>query len=219
MITGAGFFNFITAYEGTILDTGIDHIKSEVKLELNKWLQEGGNINEVIDQNGNALLHRAALNGRATLVQALIDSGADTMAPNYNGQSALEICQIKKISITTTSTSVREAAPPIAPSSEKSKASIFDYNVMKGKDAAALEEYLQEMKASGADINAFNGRGMTCLHEACFDVNVIAVKLIHKYGGDVNLNTLAGNGTCLHLSLMGNNESGAIELVKFFLTT
>lgn len=81
------------ALKYAILTDNMDILKTAVK--------SGANVNLRIDHDGNTALMLAARNGHSEMVQFLIDQGANVMAKNNCGKTAIDMSddRIKKIII------------------------------------------------------------------------------------------------------------------------
>ena len=70
--------------------------KQAFTVELHNLLSSGHNINDPIDDEGNTLLHKAALHRNRTQVEVLLRFGADPELQNKHGKKSYELASYFK---------------------------------------------------------------------------------------------------------------------------
>ena len=74
-----------------IQDANKNLFNAQTKLDVEKVIKEGADVNAKND-NGNTALHIAAFKGNTDTVEALLAKGADVNAKNNNGYTAFDYC-------------------------------------------------------------------------------------------------------------------------------
>jgi len=165
-------------------------------LEEAKRLIENGADVKAEDQHGNSVLHIAAQNGRAGIVEDLILGGADVNKGNNHKNTALHLAAQNGWS---------EIAR-ILLSAKKINVDFKDLHANTALHLAAQNGQLgvaEHLIEAGANLNTPNAHGLIPLHLAAQNDHMAMTKILVDGGSDLNFPDLIGN-TPLHtlLSIM-----------------
>ena len=158
---------------------------------------------------GESPLHLAAMKGFASLVENLLDHGADpnvqTVSKSEKGQNDLDDFRqtALHLAIICRQSNVITTLIEDNPFGERIKP---DFNLKNSAGlsplALALSEDLHEtagvLLKGGADVNVTNNEGFTLLHSSLMDGNCDAALFLLNNAADVNVRTRT-NQTCLEL--------------------
>ena len=159
---------------------------------LNSSLSTGfANPNQLIDDNGNTLLHYAAQNNDITLVKVLIKRGAFINKENKQRKTPLDVAQEN--------------------SDAKKYLRICDNLIRACYNNTINEDVIRKTIADGGDVNVKDDNLFcyTPLHFAAMHRNAEFVKNLIEVGANVNETGEYGR-TPLHFAAMGGNT----EIVK-----
>ncbi|XP_055848446.1 serine/threonine-protein phosphatase 6 regulatory ankyrin repeat subunit A-like [Episyrphus balteatus] len=186
-----------------------------IKLKNNEitelLLNEGSRVNRKRNKRipSNTPLHLAIENGNLKITEMLLDKGADIDADNKNGYSPL-ILAIFKNNEEIIDLLIRKKAN-------------LNYTCLKGLSALhatmdfSLCHLTQKLLQNGAYINIIStnssDRGFTPLHYATFNGNIAIIKVLLKYGADVDVKEENGF-TPLHIAC----AKGNVEIIELLLT-
>jgi len=169
------------------------------KPKIVEFLARNGGYSSGHTTDGWSLLHRSCEKDRSTIVEALINAGADCNEKTGNGSTPLliAIAQHK-----TNTAKVLLKFPAVFKT-------LNDNYVATDKDKRkalhwALEnddlELIKIMISKGANINIEDATGKTPLFYAIDSGNIEIIKLIIEYGGDVNYNSEQYGSSLLYAS-------------------
>ncbi len=161
-----------------------------------KRLKQGYNINDH-NEMGRTPLHLATLGGHVAVVKLLLREGADALAKDKEGRTAVELTQDAKLLKV-----LREAG--IA---REHELEVFA-QLRQGNDAP-----LKEALAKGMSPNCMDGEGKSCLlADAAEQGDVQTVELLLKAGARTDVRRRDGK-TPLHLAA----GVGAVQVVQALL--
>ncbi|MFH0866392.1 MAG: ankyrin repeat domain-containing protein [Bacteroidota bacterium] len=159
----------------------------------------GVDINQT-DINGNTSLMWFASNDRFEFVKYLVEKGANVIAKNNDGLTAINKLYRSKNNYY----KIKEYL--------KSYGAIDTYAL---QDAIYMNQLdtVKKLINNGADVNTKNIYGATCLEMACGEGNLVLAKLLIENGADIN-QLLNYNRTALMCAL---SEGKNIELVSYLI--
>jgi ankyrin repeat protein len=155
-------------------------------------LKHGANINQK-GKYGNALLV-ASQNGQETVVQRLIEAGADINNVGFHGMTPIQVAsgegykRIVKMLI--------KAGADVNTTNSSRESALHQATARGHKDVKRIVKML--LKA-GADVNATDELGQSALHHATEKGHEDVVQALILAGADVNVH--GADGTALHLAL------------------
>lgn len=179
------------------------------------------------DEAGNTVLHVAASQGLESLVDILIQLGADESARNKAGQTALDEALLFPQSAPHASIAwklIRDGAPKpqgaavlyyweVASSNNPNQGFDSGQTALHYAASRGHGGLLRQLVAQGANVNAIDQPGNTPLHRAVVAGNLDAAGFLLDQGADVNARDFSNNST-LHLALTARN---AVEMANFLL--
>ncbi|MDA3809408.1 MAG: ankyrin repeat domain-containing protein [Spirochaetaceae bacterium] len=181
---------------------------------------------DTLNSSGNTILHIAAKKGLGTLVDFLIEKGANVNKRNSDGDLALDISLENKSDIEYAK--VSEAL--ISAGSSRSKYTDFsyiytvfqlsDYNIRDEYGKTPLhkaselghEGFVKLFLANDANLDIRDKPGNTALHEAVRSGYINIVRLLLEKGADVNAEDFNEN-TPLHVSLSVEKNTDIAKLL------
>jgi len=159
-------------------------------------IKAGSSVNEE-NRDGFTPLMVAALRGHISIINLLLENGADITQKNKSCRTALDAVKIQKRR--------RES---------KEKEPVVEYDqvieLLEQKEAQNINtigsailadnlQVVQDFIKAGNDINQYCRVGFTLLHIACYSKNKIIAELLIQNGADINRNTSDNStGTPLH---------------------
>ncbi|GEM_PF-699814 len=164
-----------SGYDGTVLIYGV---KKGDSILVQLLLERGGNA-DAKDVNGDTALIIASRDGRDAIVNLLLKSGADPTLKNAKGFTAImEACEAGK-------TKVLKSL--LAHDKEKGRAELFQASTT-GRTNVVIS-----LVRNGADVDAKDGEGNTCLMLAASKGNLKMVRLVLALGADVQATDRLGH--------------------------
>jgi ankyrin repeat protein len=176
-----------------------------------RWrLTEGAAINAP-DNQGSTALHLAIKEGHVETVELLLDSGADVEA--LIGPLSLKPIHLAAMTLNPAMMDTLLKYRPYLESRSNGLTALY-YAVCAGDDEVA-----KLLLEAGADVRARTlcepGTGESVLHMAVGSFRQSMLRLLIRYGADVNVSgTNPAGQTALHIAAQYGNEESLRELIK-----
>ena len=178
--------------------------KSEDIVRLERYFQEGGDVNAV-DTNGSTPLNRAIRLGEEEIVNLLLGKGANVNGEDTDGTTSLN---------TAITLHQEEIAKMLI--SKGANVNAKDNNGFTPLHCASFNRDTTIFKiliSNGADVNSKSMDGTTPLHEASFYGRVEIVKVLISKGVDVNAKDNDGN-----TPLFEAINNGQLAIIKMLVS-
>lgn len=185
----------------------IEAIKGGNTTDLETLLKNNVNLLNATDQEGNSLLHHAAMVGKDSIVNSLLDKGADITASNKKGQSARAVAggsnaEAEKCAQAISAkekqaifaavekgdkalfTKLLEQNPDLVNTTyqDKENKSLIHIAAEKGHT-----EIISELIAKGAKVDFQDGQSKTALHYASENLHDNVIKKLNEAGANTTL--------------------------------
>lgn len=183
----------LDAHDDTPLDDAILHGQVQIVTLL---LAHGADPKRVHAVDNRGTLHEAAMKGFASMVQPLVDAGADPTARDRSGQTPLDLALAYK------NGNVVAALLKIGVRLKESEAAADE--AMETATMRGQTEIARILIDSGFDITKPTPSGSTYLHDAALKGQKKMAELLLEHGARVDCQNRSG-GTPLHDAALGGN--------------
>jgi ankyrin repeat protein len=160
---------------------------------------------DLLGQDHRAALHDAVVGNHVSIVQMLLDSGADPDVRNYKGQSPMHIIKSPECARV-----LYQASANLDATDKNGNTALHQFC---SNDDSTLVGTLLSLEA---DPCLRNKLGRTPLHSACLYSSHTCIQLLLRRGCVDMLNDTDIHGwTALHLTVFKNDHAGSLALLKY----
>lgn len=188
----------------------LEALKANQVFLVKSALAAGANP-DILDINGEPIIHVAARMGRLDILAALISAGAGVEGLDREHLTGLRKCA--RLGLLASCKALIEAGASISEVDDTGD-SLMHNCCARGRKGPSFRELAQYLAQRGAAINARNERGETPMHHAARYGGPMMVRAMIALKPDLNARDLDGH-TPLHAASLGiDNEDGLRELLS-----
>lgn len=167
---------------GTLISAAMMGDVGELKYQLSRLAESGGNVDDVDDYGMNAL-HWAVLSGQCVNVEALVQAGADIESVNNSLNSSLLLAAA--IGAADTFVFLVEQGADIFLRNMSDRDALF-MCAMYCLDDRAMTVIVDSIVSQGTDVDLPDSSGATALHECCAGSLQHSIEVLIAAGADIN---------------------------------